>query len=62
MRKTIAMRCNQEQFDKIKPKLKKNNLQFENIEEDWAEWGYLKNNCCESEKVFHFFCVAIKSD
>jgi len=48
----IAMKCTQEQFEMIKPKLDKNNLHFENIK-CFKEDCYLKNNSAQDEKAIY---------
>jgi len=56
----IAMKCNQEQFEAVKGKFNEYGLHFENIESDWKEWCYLKNNSEESKKKV--FITNIKED
>jgi len=40
----IAMKCTKDQFESIKPILEQFYLYPENIENNWKEWNYLKNN------------------
>lgn len=44
MKKAIAMRCTQEQFEAIKPRLKENNIEIVDISSNFTRYCYLVNN------------------